>query len=431
MGNYSAKVARIDKVIEIPKADKVQVALVLGDYCVVPKEWGVGFTGILFPTETQISHEFASNNNLYRNVEKNVGNKTGFFDDNRRVRCQKFLGVKSEAFFCQMEMLDFLPVKPKLRLGDEFTELGGVEICRKYEVERWRQGLANRGGRGVCTFAKVENVEGFQEHMDTDNFNYSLHKIDVGDVISIQPKIHGTSGRSGIQKVEQRLPWWKRVAQKFGVRFPRAYAYEHVVGTRRVILKNPGEEGFEVSAQFRFEVADKIRPALKPGVTAYYEIFGYANNKPIVNNHSVSKLRDKKFTKKYGDTIEYTYGCDPGFCDFIVYRVTVAGPAGEPVDLTRAQLVAWCERAGLPHAPDLVAPFVYAGDKDALVALVGSLTEREDVLTEDFIDPSQVSEGVIVRVDGRELRPRMFKSKSFAFKLMESRQRDEGIEEEA
>ena len=62
---------------------------------------------------------------------------------------------------------------------------------------------------------------------------------------------------------------------------------------------------------------------------------------------------------------------------------------------------------------------MYDGDKDKLIELVDKLTERPEVLTEDYHDPSMISEGVIIRVDRNTLTPLFLKSKSYAFKVME------------
>ena len=48
MSTYKAFVAQIEKVQEIPGADKIQTAYVLGEQVVVSKEWGVGKIGLFF-----------------------------------------------------------------------------------------------------------------------------------------------------------------------------------------------------------------------------------------------------------------------------------------------------------------------------------------------------------------------------------------------
>lgn len=47
MSNHKAIVAKITRIEEIPGADRIHLATVLGESVVVSKEWGVGFEGIL------------------------------------------------------------------------------------------------------------------------------------------------------------------------------------------------------------------------------------------------------------------------------------------------------------------------------------------------------------------------------------------------
>ena len=64
--NYSAQVVRIDELIELPNCDNVQATPLLGCQAIVSKAVTVGAVGVVFTAETQLSHEFASANNLYR-----------------------------------------------------------------------------------------------------------------------------------------------------------------------------------------------------------------------------------------------------------------------------------------------------------------------------------------------------------------------------
>lgn len=62
---------------------------------------------------------------------------------------------------------------------------------------------------------------------------------------------------------------------------------------------------------------------------------------------------------------------------------------------------------------------IYNGDVESLKALVEQLTERPECLTEDYIDPTIISEGVIIRVDSDGKTPDFYKNKSYAFRCME------------
>lgn len=426
--NYTGIVAEIKRVEKIEKADNIHIAYVLGEPVIVSKEWDVGMIGLFFPTDTQLSHEFVSNNNLYRDSEQNVNKeKKGFFESNRRVRAQPFLGVKSCGFFCQLDSLDFTGSTEEYKLGDKIATLNGVEIAKKYVNEKTRRAIGNSGTKK----AKKNQTPLFVEHVDTDQFKYNIHTIPKGALISIQAKKHGTSFRSAHTKVIHDLPKWKQMINKLIPIFPTE-SWDFVTGTRRVVLKNEdtNKDGFHGSESYRFEVTEALKPFLSKGMTVYGEILGYVNGKPIMGTHNTEKLKDKAFTKKYGKEMVYRYGNNEGQYSFMIYRITLTTDDGTCVDFTQPQLVQWCEDRGLTPALDVIEPFVYDGDQDKLVELVDMLTERPDVLCEDYTDPTHISEGVIIRVDHTGTRPKFYKSKSFPFKVLEGIFKEDNVDVE-
>jgi hypothetical protein len=416
MSNYKAIIAKIDTTIQIPGADNIHIAKVLGESVIVSKFWGEGKIGVFFPAGTQLSAEFCKTNNLYRDAEQNADKtKKGFFEQTRRVRAQPFLKVKSEGYFTDLESLAFTGYDlSKLKIGDSFEELNGKSVAMKYINEKTRQAIGNRGQKA----RKKVSTPLFVEHVDTEQFKHNIHKIQKGDLISIQSKKHGTSGRYAYTKVMIELPKWKQIVNRFAPIFPE-FKWDYVVGTRRVVLDNPEKEGFHGSEGYRFEVLEKLKPYMTKGMTIYGEIVGYANGKPIMSPHHTKDLKDKAVTKKYGDTMIYKYGCLEGENKFHIYRITYTTEDGVHIDMTQQQLVAWCKDRNIEPSYDLVEPFIYDGDDQKLRRLVDELTEREDVLTEDYHDQSHISEGVIVRVDRNTTTPLFLKSKSYRFKVME------------
>lgn len=155
-------------------------------------------------------------------------------------------------------------------------------------------------------------------------------------------------------------------------------------------------------------------------------IAGYANDKPIMSVHSTKGLKDKKFNKKYGDSMIYKYGCVAGTSRFHIYRISFVNDNGVEIDYSNEQIKKFCEQNGFNAPVDVNKPVLFDGDTNALVELVDELTERPDKLTEDYIDPSHVSEGIIVRVDNGKPEPTFYKSKSYAFKVMEGIMKESG-----
>lgn len=420
MSNYKAIVAKVDQVLEIPNADNIQIAKVLGESVVVSKQVQPGFVGVFFCAGCQLSESFAKHNNLYRKSENNADTtKSGFFEDNRRVRAQPFLKIRSEGYFTDLSSLEFIPgvETATLKVGDAFEELKGVEVCRKYINPK----TLKAAGNAAVKAKKVRDVPLFEKHVDTAQFRHKLRTIEPGSLISIQAKVHGTSARVGKHMVNigSSLPWYKRFANNFGNIFPVSVE-QLVIGTRNVILDDPNKESFHGKEEFRFEVAKLLEPYLESGMTVYGEIAGYVNDKPVMPAHNVKALKDKKMNKKYGtDPMIYKYRCVEGTYRFHVYRITVSTEEGRSIDFTQQQIVQWCNDRGLIPALDVCEPFIFDGDYDALQAKVEALGERPECLTEDYIDPSHVGEGVIVRIDTGNRTPTFLKYKSYAFKVME------------
>lgn len=422
MSNYKAIIAKIDKTIEIEGANTIQIGKVLGESVIINKATQEGTIGVYFCAGTQLSEKYCHVNNLYRDSNKNLNTKeTGFFEDTRRVRAQPFMKVRSEGYFAPLNSLSYTGFDiDSLKVGDEFEELAGVEVCKKYILKVKENQLPTKK-------KKAREIPDFHPHVDTAQYARNKYQIEVGDVISIQSKIHGTSARYGYHKVERSLPRWKEVINKLLPIFPTTQ-WEYTVGTRRVILDNPEKEGFHGKEEYRFEVMEKLKPYLTKGMTVYGEIAGYVNGKPIMPNHDVSVLKDKKYTKKYGNSITYKYNCVETDYRFHIYRITLTTEGGEAIDLTQPQLVKWCEDRGFVPAHDVIPSFVYYGGQDNLDELVEALTERPEVLTEDYHDPSQISEGVIIRIDKSGLEPVFLKNKSYAFKVMEGIASEKGTD---
>ncbi len=433
MSNYAAIIAKIDRVEPINGADKIQIAYVLGEPVVVSKDWTVGKVGVFFAPDTQLSEEFCHHNNLFRDAEKNVDKeKKGFFENNRKVRAQPFLGAKSCGFFADLDCMTWTGHCDGFVVGQKFEDLNDKHICHKYISEKTRQAMGNGSKKQAKkTFAPL-----FKEHVDTDQFKYCLNEIKRGALISIQAKQHGTSFRVAHTPVEVELPKWKQLINRFWpVWLIPPFAekeWQQIAGTRRVVLKTDEteKEGFHGSEAYRFEVLEALKPHLSKGMTMYGEIVGFVNGKAIMGVHDITKLKDPEFVKKYGKTCTYTYGCNEAQYKFFVYRITLTTEDDVTIDFTQEQLLEFCKNRGIPHTHDIVEPFIYDGNAEKLSALVERLTERDDVLTEDYIDPRHVSEGVIVRCDYHGLTPKFYKSKSKAFRIMEGIFKENNVDAE-
>lgn len=264
----------------------------------------------------------------------------------------------------------------------------------------------------------MKEVPFFAKHVDSEQFKYYADRIPKGALLSFHAKVHGTSFRVANTQVIKTLPKWKKFINKIIPLFKNDN-FEYVVGTRNVILDTPEKEGFHGSEAYRFEVMEALKPHLDEGMTVYGEIAGFVNGRSIMPTHGVEALKDKTFTKKYGKHVTYTYGCKEHEYRFHVYRITRQTVSGDLIDMPQKQLEKWCSDRNILGTVEVYPQMIYNGDVDHLRMIVENLTERPEVLTEDYIDPSHISEGIVVRVDVDDDTPIFYKSKSFAFRCME------------
>ena len=407
-----AIVAKVTQVMAIPGADKIHVAVVLGENCIVSKDVGVGYVGLLFPADTQLSEQYCFENNLNRQGTDNKNTeKTGFFDSNRRVRVQPFLKVKSTAYFASVESIAYCGENCvaqiyALPMGTVIDKVGENNICCKYISQATRDNI-NKQNRPKM--AKAVLMPYFEKHVDSAQFKHSAAMIPVGALLSFHAKVHGTSHRNSFTKVMLDLSKWKQMVNKIAPVFPTE-EWKHVVGTRNIVLTEKAE-GFHGSEQFRFDVMESLKPYMSKGMTIYGEIAGYANGKPIMPVHSGKAAKDKKFLKKYC--------CKEHEYRFHIYRITQLTQDGVNVDFSQKQLEQWCDDRGVKSTFEVAPQEIYDGNLEKLLAKVEVLTERESVMSEDVIDPTHPSEGIIIRVDTGKMNPYFLKSKAYFFRTLE------------
>lgn len=187
---YKAIVTRLKNVRPHPNADRVQLATCHGNQVVVGLDSKEGDWGMYFPCDGQLSHEFCHANNLYRDKTKNKfpDEKAGMFDDNRRVRAQRFRGEVSDGFWTPLHSFGFIYVTGLDVEGLELDEWGGVPICNKYiNPNTLKAAQQNQGKKTRVAKSSVM----FKEHIDTEHFGKNVHQIKRDDLVIITEKLHG------------------------------------------------------------------------------------------------------------------------------------------------------------------------------------------------------------------------------------------------
>lgn len=345
--NYAAKIARVDAIEEIPGANSIVRATLGESKVVVSKDTQVGDIVVFFPVGSAINKKFLSTNNLFSNPESNsnyseykelkeaikiaegdttdtpTSNKalaemkkklkgmTGMFDKHGRVKLLSLRGVYSEGFVASVEMLE--STWPELRseiwsarLGVLFDMVGEDVLCTKYIPviqSRAKQNSSTHSAQSDSFDRIIPDT--FKFHYDTTMLDNHIDCIDPADEITITVKVHGTSAILANIPVRKKLPWWKKMGKKLGIKVNET-EYDYIYSSRRVIQNQYGNvesKAGDVYAALHRELG-KIVPK---DTIIYGELVGYIEG----TNTGIQQPCG----------IVHDYGCQPGEWAFMPYRI--------------------------------------------------------------------------------------------------------------
>ena len=449
---YTAFITRIKNLRKHPNADKLQMGECFGNTVIVSLEYEDNQLGVYFPSDGQVSTEFAEANNLLRKKDENGNNIGGYMDpDKRNVTAIKLRGEKSDGLFLPLKSLETFGDIATLREGDRIDNFNGHEICCKYVPFKRERTAAGGAGKRIKRRAKRSIAPLFYEHMDTEQLAYNLAAFKPGDEIEITLKMHGTSQRTAHLPVfkEYKRTIWDKLFRREGIPI---YDWGYVSGTRRTVLEN-FEGGYYGSNEFREAHSKFFEGKLWKGEEVYYEVVGFTHTgAPIMASCDNKKLNDKEFVKQYGKTTTFSYGCDPDGIgnvidywdkektepafytmvpqsDIYVYRMTMTNEDGDIVEYTPDFMRYRCEQMGVKTVPMMyrgtvpTTSYIYnpeTGECDKKV----DAGEWVKSVAEHFYDgpdpigKTHVREGVVVRILNR---PKFcaYKHKNWSFKALE------------
>jgi len=417
--NYAATIVVIKNVIELEGCDNIQGTIIFGNHVIIGKDVSVGNKGVFFPAETQLSHEYAYENNLYRHAELNKDKeKKGYIEDNRRIRTMKLRGNKSCGLFMPLSSLaTFLDKYQLIEEGDTFDEINTIPICNKYIVKKKNSQGQNKKKKAKKISKLLDNQ--FRFHQDTSNLGKNAHKFKSDDLISITYKIHGTSTISSKILCKKKINWFYKLLRFFKVKIVD-FEYDNIYSSRKVIKNDDMNEG--KNSFYNVDIwglANKVlNEYLLDGMTIYAEIVGY--------------LPTGAYIQK-----PFDYGCKDNTFEVYIYRITYTNSSGNVFEFSWKQLKDWCNDRGLKHVPELfygpVRDVLRYGDKFESLAddLIESL--RDEYLEQDcWMCKNKVpAEGIVIRKECNDFEA--YKFKSFKFLEFETKKLDKGesdIEEE-
>jgi RNA ligase (TIGR02306 family) len=424
--NNVAIVTRIKNVRQHPNADKVKLATCHGNQVVVGLDVEEGHLGVYFQDGLQLSHEFCHANNLYREASLNKfpEDKGGMFDSNRRVRAQKFRGEISDGFWVPLHQFGFIQVSGLDVEGFEFDEWCGVHICNKY-VNPNTIVASQQNKNKKAKVAKTSVM--FKEHFDTEHFGKYLDEFKNDEQIIITEKLHGTSGRVAHVLIDRELTWKDKLANFIGAKV-KDQDWGYLNGTRRVVLEETSGSQYH-DPTIREIAFNKFKDNLRKGETVYFEIVGFeTTGTSIMPSVDVTKLNDSDLLRKYGNLMYYSYGCAPRTCEIYVYRITITNDDGQSVDLCWNDVKSRCGEIGVKHVPEIANMTVNSLSEDdrdrqeELLKAVDAYAQGDSLL-----DNRHLKEGVCVRIDHYGIKPKVYKHKSFNFKVLEGIIKDSGV----
>ena len=437
---YCGYIVKVEHLRKHTNADRLQIATFFGNDTIVGLDVQPGQMGVYFPVDGQLSEEFCRVNDLVRRKDENGNQCGGYLDpEKRNIKALKLRGEKSDGLFLPLVALSNFTTVSDLKVGDTIDVLNGQEICRKYIP---RRNTSYQTSVGKAKQAKKNFAPTFYEHIDTQQLAYNYGKFHAGDEVQLTLKMHGTSGRTGY------LPLTKEIPQTFLDKILRRHRtkteYGYVTGTRRVVLDATHTGGFYDDNSFRLAMAAKFDGKLHKGEVVYYEIVGFQgpNGQPIMSSVANSKIKDKAFSKQYGEQTVFSYGCDymHGYedeapcCDIYVYRMTMVNEDGDVVEYSPDQIKMRCEQMGIKvvhefcrfylpdHVQGLHGEMIPTDPAEYLLRRVEEVFDGPDP-----VGKTHVREGVVVRIMNRTSFE-VYKHKNFSFKCLEGIAKDEALE---
>lgn len=459
--NYLAQIVDIKEFSKHvnPAVERLKVAHVQGYDIIVGIDEKPG-KYVYFPTNSMINPALLSFANLYRHAELNADQeKTGFFEDNGRVKAICLQKQVSEGFLLPFETLQaFIVSSVNVELkekdcphGLEFDQVehGGKAfwINRKYIIKNTQQN-SNSEGKGVKRrnnkIKKFDTIieDQFRFHYDTVLLRKNPNVIEPNDLISITAKMHGTSAIFAYVKCRRYLSWREKLASWITGRKDLFNDYNYIYSSRSVIKNQFLYKGLpkqQTGGYYKVDIwkiaNDYIKQFLTKGMTVYAEIVGY-----LPNGSYIQKDYDYGCTppsiKNYDENSikEGDYTCGVHY-KILVYRISLTNVDGISHEFSAKEVQQWCNKKGLVP----VKEYYYGYAKD----LYHELDVKSETWAAEFMEKlandrnffmemrspdcnnDVPHEGIVIKVEDGV--PRAWKLKCFAFLNKEQKELDSGI----
>lgn len=476
---YCCTIVKVPEVNPIEGSDFLGTVEIAGQNIVVRKDQVKEGDIMLYASnECQLDSEFLKVNNLFQDpslnanypewqnineaIQKSVeeGDKielqaklkgmSGYFNKAGRVRTIKLKGVQSFGFlFTVNELVKYCPKLVDYdfssHVNEDFDTIDGKLFVQAYVPQKvetsFKSSFEKKRNKRLKRFDTIIPGE-FMFHYDTQPLGKNIEKVLLPDNdVTITAKLHGTSVilanvKCKIPKRFSLLRSVGNVLAKIGTfkilhRDDFNIAYRYIWSSRSVIknrfINKAAKNYYDVDVWSY--VAEKMKAAIPEGWTVYGEIVGYLPG-------------TSTFIQK-----GYDYGCKPGECKLMPYRITTNLPdtVGK-YEWDVEDVRAWTEKMMRENEclHDLLIPIdiLWHGEMKALFPeiaeddkfsetaynlIVGEFgQEMFGLEKKESLCKSKVPrEGIVLRID-KDSFPEAFKYKSVKFMTHEAFEIDKG-----
>jgi hypothetical protein len=436
--NYTCTVISLPAKQKVDGLDNLVRVEVFGNSCLIGKDRDPTDLYLFFPAESCLSETFLHKNNLYRESQLNSNTEEkGFFEQSGRVKALKMRGIISSGFVIPASSLldlfaqgDAHYIYSQLKVGDEFNEIEGVEICRKY-VSKSSVTPALPGSRQ----AKQDRVNNklkdlivpnqLRFHADTTHLAKNLQAFSKDNIIIISDKWHGSSCILAKVLINKKLNWFQKLLNKLGCNIQdKEFGYVYSSGKPKSNLPKgvlqldevqtfKSNTGDFYTSNIWKKAFDDYKYALEDGISIYSELVGFTEGGSAIQKG-------------------YDYGCEPGQYKMVVYRITYTKPDGSVIEFSWQQIKDYCKKYEL----ETVKEFYFGNlpnwgssnmEIDELMGyFLETLQTTYNMEKQDPYCTSKVpAEGLVVRIDGKSTYS-AFKLKAKKFLAHETKDLDAG-----
>lgn len=435
--NYTAQIIKLPAKRAVPGLDNLVEVEVFGNSVLVSKDSDPDELYAFFPSGTQLSETFLSLNNLYRDAQLNVDGGKGFFETHGRVKAIKFKGIISSGFVIPagaiMWACNVAPENFLVKVGDNFNEFNGIEVCRKYFIPV-NTPPGSKGEKAARLNVKMTNLlipNQFRFHEDTSHFANNAFRLKLNDIIAITDKWHGSSAILSKTLIKKKLTIWQKLLNLVGGQVSdKAYGYVYSSGKPKSNLPK-GIEGEWIndgpdyySSNIWKRAFDDNKSKIEDGISLFGELVGFTETGQFIQKG-------------------YDYGCNPVGWEYklAIYRITYTKPTGEVIEFGWQQVKDYCAKYDLLHGwefffgtvkeflalampnfpDDSTPPLDKPGEAILQVLQESKLISKKCIWCANDVP----TEGVIIRIDGHQ-KFSAYKFKTKLFLKKESDDLDKG-----